>query len=111
MKLEYLLTDVLQPSALSSATTPASLASHTPFLPPSLAATSSTLSRIIHSRELKRSVASLDRALRTGALGPLVQGLGLGPESAEGVEAFLQGIQEQADRETAKESGDIMETD
>lgn len=48
----------------------------------------------------------MDRALRTGALGPLVAGLGLSQDSAMGVEAFLEGIAKQAreikEREDAK---------
>lgn len=64
---------------------------------------------MIRSREFKRSVASLDRALRTGALGPLVVGLGLKESSAEGVEAFLEGIMQQAKEE--KDQEDKMETE
>jgi 26S proteasome regulatory subunit N13 len=58
------------------------------------------------------AVRGLDRALRTGMLGGLVQGLGLPQSAGTGVEAFLKAIGEQAGSSdaTANEGG-AMETD
>ena len=103
---EFLLPDVLPSSLLTPLLTPSLVARLTPFLPSEVTQDQSSLARAIESPEFKRSVASLDRALRTGALGPLVAGLGLGEESAMGVEAFLEGIQKQAD-----EAGEEMQED
>jgi hypothetical protein len=74
-----------------------------PFLPSDIPQEAASVQRAITGPEFKRSVSSLDRALRTGALGPLVAGLGLPQESAMGVEAFLEGIQRQADEIKEKE--------
>lgn len=56
-------------------------------------------------------MSSFDRALRTGALGPLVAGLGLQQDSAMGVESFLEGIQRQADEIKAKETSEDKGTE
>lgn len=60
-------------------------------LPPGLDHSEATLRSVIHSPEIRRSLSSLDQALRTGALGPLVQSLGLKQDAALSVENFLQG--------------------
>lgn len=102
---DYLLTDVLPSSLLTSLlrSTPSLATTLLPYLPSEIPQTPESLDRAITSPEFKRSVASLDRALRTGALGPLVQGLGLGDESAMGVEAFLEGVVKQAEEKKEKE--------
>ncbi|GAA5876437.1 hypothetical protein JCM3774_003778, partial [Rhodotorula dairenensis] len=115
---EYALTEVLPPSAATSliASLPDSslslLASHLPS-PSSSTSSSSTLAtstpaeqrasliRAVSSPEFRRAVASLERALRTGATGPLVQGLGMPLRAANGTEEFLQEVQNQADRQSA----------
>lgn len=112
---EYTLTDVLPPSAATSliASLPdASLSLLASYLPSSLLATSApaeqraALVRAVGSPEFRRAVASLERALRTGATGPLVQGLGLPLRAANGTEEFLQEVQNQADRDRRSEEGD-----
>ncbi|GAA5845299.1 hypothetical protein JCM9279_004834 [Rhodotorula babjevae] len=100
---DFTLPDVLPPSAaqsLLSSLPPSSLAHLASFLPPSPHLPSSTpaqqlasLSRALRSPELRRALASLDRALRTGATGPLVQGLGLPQRAARGTEEFLEEVQ------------------
>ena len=62
-----------------------------PFLPVGLDHDEATLRRVIHSSELRRSLAGLDTALRTGVLGPFVQGLGLDQEAALGVSSMQHG--------------------
>lgn len=90
-------------------------------------ATLKTLRSVVQSTELRRSLAGLDAALRSGLLGPFVQGLGLDSEAAMGlsssfcmamkadsvvgVDNFLKAIQEKADREKANEGQGEMETD
>ncbi|KAK4702965.1 26S proteasome regulatory subunit N13, partial [Phenoliferia sp. Uapishka_3] len=109
---EYVLPSVLTPSVLLPllASTPSLIPILLPFLPSSVPQTPESLRTAISSVEFKRSVASLDRALRTGALGPLVRGLGLGEECAMGVGAFLEGVQKQADKERAMENlGESMQ--
>jgi len=95
----FTLSDILAPSAvtpfLSSLTqfTVESLATH---LPPSVPHDAEMLRMAVSSPEFRRSVAGLDVALRTGALGPLMTGLGLPAGGATGVEAFVDAIQIQA---------------
>ncbi|BGP35536.1 hypothetical protein JCM10296v2_007376 [Rhodotorula toruloides] len=113
---EFTLPDVLPPSAASSliASLPDSSLSHlASFLPlhPSLptstpAETRSSLLRSVSSPEFRRALASLDRALRTGATGPLVHGLGLEARAANGTEEFLEEVQKQADKQKRREVGD-----
>lgn len=112
----YTLSSILPSSLLLpliSNLTNSSIKNLTSFLPTTLPSTTTSLRTAITSPEFKRSVASLDRALRTGALGPLVQGLGLNSDSAMGVETFLEGIQKQADeineKEGKKASGNEMQ--
>ena len=72
-----------------------------------------SLRKVAHSNELKRSLAGLDAALRTGALGPLVASLGLPAEAAMGVDAFLSAVQAKAEQEkgSSSSSSNAMETD
>ncbi|GEM11124.1 26S proteasome complex ubiquitin receptor, subunit Rpn13 [Rhodotorula toruloides] len=112
---EFTLPDVLPPSAASSliASLPdSSLAHLASFLPPhpSLATstpaeTRSSLLRSVSSPEFRRALAALDRALRTGATGPLVHGLGLEARAANGTEEFLEEVQKQADEQKRREGG------
>ncbi|KAM0751856.1 adhesion regulating molecule [Meredithblackwellia eburnea MCA 4105] len=108
---DFLLTDVLTSNSLTTLldSSPDLAATLLPFLPPTVPQTPHSLTKAVNSIEFKRSVASLDRALRTGALGPLVAGLGLGEESAMGVDAFLKGVQEQADKSGGESSGKMDE--
>lgn len=89
----YTLPDVATPSSLapllSDKDVQERLSQH---LPSGLSASESTLRSVVHSPEIRRSLASLDQALRTGALGPLVQSLGLKPDAALSVDNFLQGM-------------------
>ncbi|TKA53811.1 hypothetical protein B0A53_03220 [Rhodotorula sp. CCFEE 5036] len=112
---EYTLTDVLTPSAASSLISSSSLSdsalSHlsTSYLPPSLPTSSpseqrASLLRAVSSPEFRRALASLERALRTGATGPLVQGLGMPLRAASGTEEFLEEVQKQAEKEKEGES-------
>ncbi|GAA99234.1 uncharacterized protein L969DRAFT_23110 [Mixia osmundae IAM 14324] len=96
----YHLTDVLQPSRLlpllrDEKTREALF----PYLPTDFEPTEETLQRVIQGPEFRRAVASLDAALRTGALAPLVASFGLPPDAAMGVDAFLKAIQDKADKE------------
>ncbi len=88
---------------------PASVEALLPFLPSELPPTAESLRAALLSPEFRRSTGALDRALRTGALGPLVQSLGLEQGAAMGVEAFLDGVQKQADGERKEGEGDRME--
>lgn len=103
-----MLPDVLPSAALLEliATTPSLVPTLLPFLPSDIPPTEESVRRAITSPEFKRATASLDRALRTGALGPLVQGLGLPENSAHGVESFLEGIEAQAKELKAKEEAE-----
>ncbi|ORY90947.1 proteasome complex subunit Rpn13 ubiquitin receptor-domain-containing protein [Leucosporidium creatinivorum] len=104
----YLLPDVLPSSDLLSliASTPSLLPTLLPFLPSDLEPTEESVRRAITSPEFKRATASLDRALRTGALGPLVAGLGLPETGAHGVENFLEAIEAQAKEQKEKEEAE-----
>ncbi|KDE06340.1 hypothetical protein, variant [Microbotryum lychnidis-dioicae p1A1 Lamole] len=110
---EYQLQDVLTPTVISSLLSnpsPALLAKLSPLLPPILPSNSESLRRATTGTpEFRRSVAALDRALRTGALGPLVRGLGMAEEAAMGVESFLQDVQKQGEEEKKKEEGEDTE--
>jgi 26S proteasome regulatory subunit N13 len=61
------------------------------------------LQRTINSPPFRSSVAQLDRALRTGALGGFVRSLGLPESAGMGVGAFLAAIAEQARQEGGSE--------
>lgn len=109
------LTDILTPTLLapilSDASLRASLFPHLPSdLPLSSPPTESEILAVIGSSQFKDGVRGLDRALRTGALGGLVQGLGLPAKAGEGVEEFLQAIGEQGKKGGGDQGGD-METD
>ncbi|SCV74785.1 BQ2448_7814 [Microbotryum intermedium] len=104
---KYQLQDVLTPSVLSSILSnpsPSLLEKLTPLLPPILPSNDPTSLRraTTGTPEFRRSVAALDRALRTGALGPLVRGLGMEEDAAMGVESFLKEVQRQAEEEKSK---------
>ncbi|GAA5983956.1 hypothetical protein JCM11641_001406 [Rhodosporidiobolus odoratus] len=111
---EFLLPDVLPPATASSllSTLPPSVLSHlSTFLPPSPHLPTSTpstqlssLQRAIASPEFRRSLAGLDRALRTGATGPLVRGLGMGDRAAQGTGEFLEEVQRMGEEEEAKKA-------
>ncbi|BGP51880.1 hypothetical protein JCM10450v2_007840 [Rhodotorula kratochvilovae] len=110
---EFTLPDVLPPSTASSllASLPhSSLSLLSSFLPPSPllptstpAETRASLARALQSPEYRRALGSLDRALRTGATGPLVQGLGLPERAAQGTREFLEEVQRKADEERERE--------
>ncbi|KIJ61122.1 hypothetical protein HYDPIDRAFT_97328 [Hydnomerulius pinastri MD-312] len=124
---EVSLTDILTPSNLLPLFTshPTLLPSLFPHLPPDLlpspsagqltpqqtAQLTETLQRTINSPPFRAGVAQLDRALRTGALGGFVRGLGLPESAGSGVGAFLRAIGEQARREGQGGSGDRMDED
>ncbi|GAA5863485.1 hypothetical protein JCM8547_007258 [Rhodosporidiobolus lusitaniae] len=111
----FLLPDVLPPTSLPtllSSLPPSSLSRLSAFLPPSpLLPTStpssqlSSLTRALTSPEFKRSIGGLERALRTGATGPLMGGLGLDGRAARGTEEFLEEVERQAEREKETEAG------
>ena len=98
---------MLKPAAVTSLLAP-HLSALTHHLPSTLPPTTASLQRAIASPDFRRAVASFDRALRTGALGPLVSGLGLDANAAVGLEEFLQGIQKQADEEKARTEGNLQ---
>lgn len=104
----YLLPDVLPSSDLLNliASTPSLLPTLLPFLPSDIPPTEESVRRAITSPEFKRATSSLDRALRTGALGPLVAGLGLPESGAHGVENFLEAIEKQAEELEEKEEAE-----
>ncbi|GAA5913921.1 hypothetical protein JCM6882_004396 [Rhodosporidiobolus microsporus] len=111
----FTLPDVLPPSAALSllhSLPPSSLAHLSSFLPPPPNLPTSTpaeqlasLARAVSSPEFRRALASLDRALRTGATGPLVQGLGMGQRAAEGTEEFLEEVERQGEEARMREEG------
>jgi len=96
----FTLYDTLAPSALNSLLDSLpqdvldDLSNH---LPPSVPHDRESLVMAINSLEFRRSVAGLDSALRTGALGPLMTAFGLPASAANGVEEFIKAIQDQAD--------------
>lgn len=114
---EFTLPDVLPPSFAQSllSTLPASSLTHlSSFLPsPSPSAhllptstpaeSRASLSRAVRSPEFRRALAGLDRALRTGATGPLVAGLGMRPRAAMGTGEFLEEVMRGAEAEREKE--------
>ena len=103
---EFTLQDVLPASALTSlieSLPDSSLAHLSSFLPPSLPASTpatqrASLVRALTSPEFRKSAASLDRALRTGATGPVLRSLGM-ERGAEGVSEFLDEIARGVERE------------
>ncbi|GAA5930477.1 uncharacterized protein JCM15063_004818 [Sporobolomyces koalae] len=109
---EYTLPDVLPTSALTSlleSLPPASLAHLSSFLPTSSSLPISTpeeqrssLVRTVTSPEFKRATSSFDRALRTGATGPVLRSLGM-QTGEQGVEEFVDEVQRIADSEKAKD--------
>jgi len=113
---QFSLTDVLTPQNLlplfhSHPDLLPSLFPHLPseFLPSSdptphqMAELTEMLQRTINSPPFRASVAQLDRALRTGALGGFVRSLGLPESAGTGVGAFLAAIAEQARQEGGTE--------
>ncbi|KAF8840603.1 adhesion regulating molecule [Paxillus ammoniavirescens] len=125
---EISLTDILTPSNLLPLFTshPALLPSLFPHLPQELlpqsngpltpqqtARLTESLQRTVNSPPFRAAVAQLDRALRTGALGGFVRGLGLPESAGTGVGAFLRAIAEQARREGTggNGQGDLMDED
>lgn len=96
--MPYTLPDVATPASLAPLLADKAVQERLrQHLPPGLDdnnVSESTLRSVVHSPEIKRSLASLDSALRTGALGPLVQSLGLKQEAALSVDQFLQGERE-----------------
>lgn len=83
----YALTDIITPTSilpLLSSPSPALLSLLVPFLPPDVPPTADSLRRVVQSIDFRRAVGSLDRALRTGALGSFVGALGLPAEAALG---------------------------
>lgn len=84
-----------------------------PLTPQQTAQLTESLQRTINSPPFRTAVAQLDRALRTGALGGFVRGLGLPESAGTGIGAFLRAIGEQARREGQGGSGqeDRMEED
>lgn len=104
---EYQLQDVLNPTVLSSILSdpsPTLLQKLSPLLPSILPSNDAHSLRraTTGTPEFRRSVAALDRALRTGALGPLVRGLGMKEDAAMGVDNFLMEVQRQAEEEKEK---------
>ncbi|KIJ14994.1 hypothetical protein PAXINDRAFT_99784 [Paxillus involutus ATCC 200175] len=125
---EVSLTDILTPSNLLPLFTshPTLLPSLFPHLPQELlpqsngpltpqqtARLTESLQRTINSPPFRAAVAQLDRALRTGALGGFVRGLGLPESAGTGVGAFLRAIGDQARREGTggNGQGDMMDED
>ncbi|GAA5907204.1 uncharacterized protein JCM6883_006177 [Sporobolomyces salmoneus] len=108
---EFTLPDVLPSSALTSliSSLPDSSLSHlSSFLPPSLPSSTpatqrASLIRALTSPEFKRSTSSLDRALRTGATGPVLRSLGM-ERGEEGVEEFLNEIMKEAEKTKGEET-------
>ncbi|GAA5872230.1 hypothetical protein JCM1840_004102 [Sporobolomyces johnsonii] len=113
---DFALPDVLPPSVASTliaSLPPSSLTHLSSFLPPHPSLPTSTpfeqrasLSRALSSPEFRRALGSLDRALRTGATGPLVQSLGLRERAAQGTREFLEEVQRVADEDEGKEEGE-----
>ena len=110
------LNDILTPTILrpilSSASLRASLFPHLPTDLPLSASepTEADITAVINSSQFQEGVRSLDRALRTGLLGGLVQGLGLPEEAGLGVEQFLKAIGEQAEKKKSEGAGGAMDT-
>ncbi|KAM0789699.1 hypothetical protein ACM66B_006559 [Microbotryomycetes sp. NB124-2] len=105
---EFTLPDVLPPSEMQTILySDPSLAERLyPFLPPTVPQTFENVSKMLTLPEFQSTLKSLDRALRTGATGPLMTSLGLPESAALGVEAFLKAIQKQADEEKKQQEGD-----
>ncbi|GAA5875180.1 hypothetical protein JCM16303_005036 [Sporobolomyces ruberrimus] len=109
---DFTLPDILTPSTLTSLinSLPASSLSHlSTFLPPSPSLPTTTpatqrtsLIRALTSPEFKRSTMGFERALRTGATGPVLRGLGM-ERGEEGVEEFLEEVQKGAEKEGKKD--------
>lgn len=70
-----------------------------PHLPESTSRTREEIEEVVRSSQFQQALRSLGAALESGALGPLVQQLGLDPSAANGVEAFLRAIERQAQQE------------
>ncbi|KAJ8590033.1 adhesion regulating molecule [Rhizopogon salebrosus TDB-379] len=113
---QFSLSDVLTPQNLQPLfqSRPDLLPSLFPHLPPEFlpssdptphqtAGLTEMLQRTINSPPFRSSVAQLDRALRTGALGGFVRSLGLPESAGMGVGAFLAAIAEQARQEGGSE--------
>ncbi|KAK4056452.1 hypothetical protein OIO90_002595 [Microbotryomycetes sp. JL221] len=101
----FVLPDVLPPSVMQTIlySDPTMYQRLLPFIPSELPQTQESVARALTSPEFQRGLSSLDRALRTGATGPLMRGLGLNESAAEGVEQFLEQVQKKADEEKRKE--------
>ncbi|KAK4051632.1 hypothetical protein OIV83_002772 [Microbotryomycetes sp. JL201] len=107
-KPEFTLPDVLPPSEMQAIlyTNPSLATKLYPFLPPEIPKTFENVLKALTSPEFQRTLSSLDRALRTGATGPLMSNLGLPRDAALGVENFLEEIQKQADKEKEENGKD-----
>lgn len=118
LRADVHLQDILTPQLLTPLlSSPDLLHSLVPSLPSDLPLssppTTAEVTAVIESAQFQDGVRGLDRALRTGMLGGLVQGLGLPESAGSGVEAFLRAIGEQAGegRSTEVDEGGSMETD
>lgn len=111
------LQDILTPQLLTPLfSSPELLRSLVPSLPSDLPVssppTAAEMTAVVESAQFQEGVRGLDRALRTGMLGGLVQGLGLPESAGTSVEHFLRAIGEQAGGSDAPaDEGGAMETD
>ncbi|KAF9114499.1 hypothetical protein BGX27_010649 [Mortierella sp. AM989] len=73
-----------------------------PHLPESSARTPEEIQAIVRTPQFSQALVSLSTALESGQLGPLLRQFGLGPNAGDGVEGFLDAIQEQAKKDSNK---------
>ncbi|KAI8320898.1 adhesion regulating molecule, partial [Martensiomyces pterosporus] len=70
-----------------------------PTLPEDIPHTEGSLDQVVRSPQFQQALNSLSYVLESGQIAPLVSQLGLEPEASTSVEAFLQAIEKQVEKE------------
>ncbi|KAG0044435.1 hypothetical protein BGZ83_010343 [Gryganskiella cystojenkinii] len=74
-----------------------------PHLPENSNRTPEEIQAVVRTPQFSQALVSLSTALESGQLGPLLRQFGLGPNAGDGVQGFLDAIQEQAKKEDSSQ--------
>ncbi|KAG0200304.1 Squalene epoxidase [Mortierella sp. GBA30] len=99
LRLDHVLTPAAVAPLLNN---PQICAALFPHLPESSERTPEEIQAIVRTPQFSQALVSLSTALESGQLGPLLRQFGLGPNAGDGVEGFLNAIEEQAKKEEKK---------
>ncbi|GJJ71333.1 26S proteasome regulatory subunit N13 [Entomortierella parvispora] len=73
-----------------------------PHLPENSNRTPEEIQAVVRTPQFSQALVSLSTALESGQLGPLLRQFGLGPNAGDGVQGFLDAIQDQAKNEESR---------